>query len=187
MAAVTVGMNHSGVVITSDGAHAYVTNLASNSVSVIDTATNTVTATITSLSSPNGIALTPNDEYAYITNGGNNSVSIISTTMNTVNATVTVGINPYGVAITPNSEYAYVTNLISGTVSVINTATNLVLTDSSPTSDQEFPAQLLIIAVVGFAIVVFSVIAITKKKSGKSNSTSTERMLFLNDKITSSF
>jgi len=41
-----VGSEPVGVIISPDGAHAYVTNAGSNSVSVIDTSTNAVSATV---------------------------------------------------------------------------------------------------------------------------------------------
>jgi YVTN family beta-propeller protein len=69
------------VAITPNGAYAYVTNngIGSDSVSVISTATNTVTATVTVGSYPWGVAITPNGEYAYATNYGSDTVSVIST------------------------------------------------------------------------------------------------------------
>ena len=58
------------VAVTPNGEYAYVTNTypIGYSVSVINTATNTVTATIT-LSAPTSVAITPNGKYAYIASG----------------------------------------------------------------------------------------------------------------------
>src|SRR5713101_797837 len=66
---------------------AYVANAASNSVSVIDTASNTVVATVGVGKS--GVAITPDGTRAYVSEL--NSVSVIDTTSNTVVATVGVG------------------------------------------------------------------------------------------------
>lgn len=65
---------------------AYVTNQSSRSVSVIDTGTNTVVATIPVGDLPIGVAVTPNAAFAYVTTlfAG---VSVISTATNTVIAT----------------------------------------------------------------------------------------------------
>ncbi len=49
-----------------------------DAVSVISTATNTVTTTVTVGTEPFGAVVTPNGEYAYVTNSGTNSVSVIS-------------------------------------------------------------------------------------------------------------
>ena len=114
------------VAVNPNGAYAYVTNFGSDSISVINTATNTVTTTIKVGNSPIGVAITPNGAYAYVTNEVSGSVSVINTATNTVTTTIKVGNAPAGVAITPNGARAYVTNQYSGSVSVINTATNTV-------------------------------------------------------------
>ncbi len=108
------------------GPFAYVANKGAGTVSVIDTSTNAVTATVTVGSNPFGIAITPNGSYAYVANEGAGTVSVIDTSTNVVTATVTVGTQPTGVAITPNGSYAYVANNGSASVSVIDTSTNVV-------------------------------------------------------------
>jgi YVTN family beta-propeller protein len=52
------------------GTFAYVTNGGSGTVSVIRTADNTVTATVTVGGSPEGVAITPDGAFAYVTNSG---------------------------------------------------------------------------------------------------------------------
>ena len=74
-----------------------------NFVSVIDTATNTVVATIPVGVAPNGVAITPDGSRAYVTNDDSDSVSVIDTTTSTVVATIPVGVGPVAVAITPMS------------------------------------------------------------------------------------
>src|ERR1019366_1445504 len=111
---------------------AYVANSGSDTVSVIDTATDLVIDTIAVGRIPNGIATTPNGVAVYVVNGGSpgaaGSVSMIDTTTNTVRATVPVGSNPYGVTVAPDGSLVYVANSNSGTLSVIETASNLVKT-----------------------------------------------------------
>src|SRR5262249_51420063 len=126
-----------GVMLVSTPAEAkpfaYVTNY--NFVgtgSVIDTATNTVVATIGVGSFPLSVAVTPNGQRAYVTNQSSNNVSVIDTATNAVMATVPVGLAPQGVAITPDGKLAYVANggaagFVTNTVSVIDTATNSVV------------------------------------------------------------
>ncbi|MGH6840231.1 MAG: choice-of-anchor tandem repeat GloVer-containing protein, partial [Methylocella sp.] len=106
---------------------AYVTNTGSNTVSVLDTVTNTVAATVTVGVNPKGVAVTPDGQHAYVTNLSGGTVSVLATPTNTVAATVPVGLKPKGVAVTPNGTHAYVTNSGSGTVSVIKTSTNTVV------------------------------------------------------------
>jgi YVTN family beta-propeller protein len=76
-------------------------NLPNNFVSVIDTATNTVVATIPVGVGPDGAAITPDGTRAYVTNDDSDTVSVIDTTTNTVVATIPVGVGPVAVAITP--------------------------------------------------------------------------------------
>jgi YVTN family beta-propeller protein len=121
---------------------AYVANTCDNTVTVIDTGTNTVVATIPVDPKPVGVAITPDGTRAYVTSAGGTSVSVIATATNTVVATIPVDAayaDPNygaGVAITPDGNRAYVANMESGKVSVINTAANTVIatipTDSSP-------------------------------------------------------
>jgi YVTN family beta-propeller protein len=121
----------SGAVPAHAQSFAYVTNSADGTVSVINTATNTVAATIPVGNAPQELAATPDGYLVYVTNTGGNSVSVISTTSNTVVATIPVGNTPVGVAVTPNGALAYVTNLADNTLSVISTATNSVVATPS--------------------------------------------------------
>jgi YVTN family beta-propeller protein/autotransporter-associated beta strand protein len=113
-----------------DGTRAYVTNQTSNSVSVINTATNTVVTTIAGVSSPGGVAFSPDGTRAYVTNSNIvGTVAVIDTATNTViGAPIPVGNGPVAVAFSPDGSRAYVTNNGSGNVSIINTATNTVVT-----------------------------------------------------------
>ena len=81
--------------ITPDGTRAYVTNRRRDTVSVIDTATNTVIGTpIPVGNSPVGVAVTPDGTRAYVTNQLDDTVSVIDTATNTVIATIPVGSRP---------------------------------------------------------------------------------------------
>jgi YVTN family beta-propeller protein len=71
------------VAVSPDGSKVYVVNEGSGSVSVIDTATNTVT-TIPVGQSPKGVAVTPDGSKVYVVNEGSSSVSVIDTATNTV-------------------------------------------------------------------------------------------------------
>jgi YVTN family beta-propeller protein len=85
--------------------------LVTNSVAVIDTATNRVVATVPVGSGPWEPAVTPDGKHVYVTNFGTgndpaiaSNVSVIDTATNTVVATVPVGNEPFGVAITPDGH-----------------------------------------------------------------------------------
>src|SRR5689334_15387915 len=63
---IPVGTNPSRAVITPDGAEVYVSNTDSNTVSVINTATNTVTHTIAVGSQPDALAVAPDGSKVYV-------------------------------------------------------------------------------------------------------------------------
>lgn len=115
-------------------AYAYVANYGTvlspgNTVSIINTLTNTVTGSIPVGNNPFGVAVSPDGTRVYVTNysPASNSVSVINTASNTVTGTIAVGSQPMGVAVSPDGTRVYVANQISNTVSVINTATNAVV------------------------------------------------------------
>jgi len=110
------------------GPAVYVTNAASNTVSVINTITDEVTATVTVGKEPRGIAISPDGAVAYVTNFQGNSVSVLNTATNTVTATIAVGAGPQGVAFAPDGKRAYVVNGFDNTVSVINADTRTIET-----------------------------------------------------------
>src|SRR5262249_20227044 len=106
--------------------NAYFTNSGDNTVSVIDTTSNTVTATITVGNSPFGVAVTPDGSTVYVANSMDNTVSVIPTSVNMVTGVITVGNCPVGVAVTPDGSLVYVANSMDNTVSVIPTSVNMV-------------------------------------------------------------
>jgi len=82
-----------------DGKRVFVSNGGDASVSVIDTASDTVVATIPVGQRPWNMALTPDGGKLYVACGRSGSVSVIDTATNTRTAEVPVGKLPWGVAI----------------------------------------------------------------------------------------
>jgi YVTN family beta-propeller protein len=103
-----------------------VVNAGGDTVSVIDTVINQVTANISANSELFTVAISPDGTKVYMPTN-QNTVSVIDTATNQVTATVvSVGGDPTYVAITPDGTKVYVANYIGNTVSVIDTATNQV-------------------------------------------------------------
>jgi YVTN family beta-propeller protein/VCBS repeat-containing protein len=127
-AAATVGNNPYGVAVSPNGTRTYVVNQASNTVSVIDTATNAVVATINVGATPTAVAVSPDNSRVYV--AGNNTVSVINTATNTVigSPITTGGGQSYGIAVSPNGTRVYITQTGNNGVVVLNTATNAVVT-----------------------------------------------------------
>src|SRR5258707_363334 len=91
--------------------NAYIPNSVDHNVSVIDTATNTLTGSpIPVGSAPVGVAVTRDGSKVYVANSAANTVSVIATATDTVTATITVGSGPEGVAVTPDGSKVYITN-----------------------------------------------------------------------------
>lgn len=111
---------------TPPGTYAYVADWGGNAVTAINTATNSVTATIGVGSHPLAVAVSSDGKRVYVTNTFSNNVSVIDATTDTVAATVPVGTDPQAVALTPDGTRAFVANNGGGTVSVLSTATNTV-------------------------------------------------------------
>jgi YVTN family beta-propeller protein len=106
---------------------AYIANGGSDNLSVIDTATQSVIATLPVGSLPTGLAVNSAAARVYVANLGSNSVSVIDTATQSVIATLPVGSLPAGVAVNPTGTRAYVANFGSDNVSVIDTATQSVI------------------------------------------------------------
>ena len=125
-----------GIGLTPDGTRLYVTRNATNTVAVIDTATNTVLQVIpVGIAASYGVAFTPDGRRAYVTNFGVSptpgTVSVIDTdptsaTYNTVIATVNTEVGSYSATTSPDGSVVYVANA-SGSLSIIETATNKVI------------------------------------------------------------
>ncbi len=107
-------------------ARAYVTNNGDDTISVIDTSSNTVVATVRVGAGPEGVAVTPDGMRLYVANDGG-AVWVLDTSNNSVVAKVTVGGDPYGVAITPDGTRVYVTQDNGAAVSAIDTSSNTVI------------------------------------------------------------
>ncbi|MER6144946.1 IPT/TIG domain-containing protein [Streptomyces sparsogenes] len=94
---------------------------------MIDTATNTVTATVPVGTTPILLGVTPDGDRVYVTNVGNATASVIDTATNTVTATIGVSAQPRFVTVSPDGLHAFVANADPDTVGVIDTATNTLV------------------------------------------------------------
>jgi YVTN family beta-propeller protein len=121
-----VGAEPLGVVVAPSGARVYTSNFIDKSVSVIDTASLSIVATVRLTDQPQAIAIDPSGSRVYTANL--NSVSVIDTATNSlvmhIPASLANGLAwPQALAVDPSGTSLYVTNSIAGTVSVFSTAT----------------------------------------------------------------
>jgi len=120
--------------------YAYISNSASNNVSVISLTTNAVVATVAVGRNPSGVAVSPDGSLVFVANSYDNNVSVINTSSNTVVTTIPVGARPNGVVFSPDGSKVYVSNAWDDNVSVISVATNTVI---NKISAGEGPAGLI--------------------------------------------
>ncbi|WP_339490410.1 beta-propeller fold lactonase family protein, partial [Pseudomonas sp. RL_5y_Pfl2_70] len=126
-ATIPVGNEPGGIVAHPDGSFVYVCNFKGDSVSVIDTASQTVIKTLSVGGEPPCIAVHPNGRFLYVTTSSPSSVKVIDTLSQTVITTITVGYTASGVAFHPDGSRVYVCNLFSHSVSVIDTLSQRVI------------------------------------------------------------
>lgn len=111
-------------------AKVFVANYSANSVSMIDTVTNTASSPISVGSSPNGVAITPDGTKAYVANYGGNNVSVLDIASNTAPTTISTGAGslPEGIAITSDGATAYIATYGTNSVSVLDIASSTMTT-----------------------------------------------------------
>lgn len=125
---IQVGRDPRAIAISPDGRYLYISNQSSSAMSVVDTDTDTVTATIPVGATPFGVAVSPDGRRVYVANDGQGNVAVIDTATNTVIATSESGDNrAIAVAVNPNGRRVYVTTYSGNVVSVIDTARNTVI------------------------------------------------------------
>ncbi|HEY6273707.1 MAG TPA: YncE family protein, partial [Terriglobales bacterium] len=119
--------------LTPDTRYLYVVNEScgtgpplQGSVSVVDTLSNSVVATIPLGTCPRSIAITPDGTRAYVANPNDRTISVIDTSANAVLTTLATGGD--GLAINPDGGHVYVAG--PGGMAVIATATNTVVSSA---------------------------------------------------------
>lgn len=106
----------------------YVSNDIDNTVSVVDTNSNTTVATIPAGSTPSGIVTYPQHNRVYVANTYSNNIEVIDSLTNTVVTTIPVVSNPYRLAISHDGTRLYAGDQnTNGIVTVIDTVTNTVI------------------------------------------------------------
>jgi uncharacterized repeat protein (TIGR02543 family) len=109
-----------------DSSKVYVTDYDDNTVTVIDTASQTISQTITVGEWPGGIAVHPDGTRVYVVNEGSQNISVIDTSSNNVTDTIPLSGEPDQVAFNPSGTRAYVTSWQGG-VWVIDTVLRSVI------------------------------------------------------------
>ncbi len=108
----------------------YVANSGDNNISVIDGATNTVTATISGVNTYTfDLAVNSVTNKIYMTGIYSGNVIVIDGATNGVVKTIFTGAYPWRIAINPVTNRIYVANANTSTISVIDGASDSIITD----------------------------------------------------------
>jgi YVTN family beta-propeller protein len=105
---------------------AYVANLGSDDVSVIDSARLDTTATLPGGDDPDGVAISADGTRVYVSSFLSGTVTTIDARTQEVLATVPVGPGPVGLAVTPDGERVYVTRRGDDRVAALGVASGTV-------------------------------------------------------------
>lgn len=106
--------------------YAYIGNYRANTLTVINTANNTVLNTMPIGQSPAGVAVKSDGSTVYVTGDNSGMISVISTATNTITGTISVTPNPSIMAISRDGSRVYVSDVKANLISIISTATNTV-------------------------------------------------------------
>jgi YVTN family beta-propeller protein len=124
VATIAVGTLPTSVVVNPVTNLIYVANSGSNTVSVIDGSSNTVTATVTSpnMSSPVGLAVNPVTNQVFVANEGSDYATVINgTTTPGTDVETSSGTSTFvSIAVDTSTDQAYLANGTEGTVGIIN-------------------------------------------------------------------
>lgn len=130
---INVGSNPWDIALDTNNGFLFVSNSGTNTISVINTTTNSVTTTIqvdTGSSNPMGIAFDPQNGYIYVANSGTCHVSVIDGTTLQVLTEINVcsgSVNsPWGLIYDPNNNDLYVTYNGGYLPEIIDGSTNTV-------------------------------------------------------------
>lgn len=128
-----VGTTPIDVAFSPNGANAYVTNFGSQSLSVINAATNTVTSTIPLHEGPRGVVATNVPGvglrvYVALAGASNNEIAEVNPATGTVNYLNLGGGGPFFVAATPDGTRIYASLSISSQTAALSTSPFSLLT-----------------------------------------------------------
>ncbi|HXA00526.1 MAG TPA: YncE family protein, partial [Cytophagaceae bacterium] len=124
---ITVGTGPTSSIYSPLSGYLYIMNSGTNTVSVIDPATNAVVTTITVGNGPQNSVISSYNNYIYVPNNSDGTVSVINPATNTVVTTISVGSGPRYAVFASSNNCIYIANESSGTVSVIDTTSNTVI------------------------------------------------------------
>jgi len=124
---IPVGTDPFGIGLRAEAHRLYVANSQDNSMTIIDTSSQSVLKTVAVGHTPNAVGVSANSGVVYVPNWKDNTVSVLDGGGNPIDL-VEVDRAPYGIAVDDARARVFVTNSGSNSVSVIDAHTNSVTT-----------------------------------------------------------
>lgn len=131
VANIPVGATPTELAFNTAGTKAYVTNQYSNTIGIIDVATNTQTSTIAVTGNPFAVIASPDGNTLYATTNANFAYKIDVATR-TVTGSIATGQTANGLAISADGSKLYVSTRAGGTVMEVRTSDMALLQTFSP-------------------------------------------------------
>lgn len=117
---ITCGDGTEGVDVHPNGEEVWVTNRSANTISIIDTRTDSVVATLPCAAMPIRVKFTPDGRFALVSNARSNEVAVFDVKARREIRRIHTGSAPVGVLVRPDGRLAYVANTQSDQISVLN-------------------------------------------------------------------
>jgi len=108
------------------GAKAYVGNFKDNTVSVVDTGSRQLIATVPVAAGPDGIVVARNDRQVFVSGASGSSLSVIDTATDRISDTIEVGKGPQGLATTPDGRWLLATVNGEDRLAIVDVASHKV-------------------------------------------------------------
>jgi YVTN family beta-propeller protein len=126
---VVTGAGAEGIDVTRDGRQVWVTNRAAQTVSVIDTSSDSVIASFESGGEmPIRVKFTPDGKEAWISNARSNAISVFDAGTRKQLASIPVGAVPIGIQMSPDGKRAFVANTNDDRITVLDVPRRKVVT-----------------------------------------------------------
>jgi YVTN family beta-propeller protein len=128
---ISVGSQPASIAVNPLGDTAFVTNNGSATVSVINTASNTVTGTLTTKSSPWGIAVSPDGAQVAVSHESGNGIRLFANSGNT-SVDLPLAVRSFSLTFSPSSSHLYATEFDAGTVDDFDLSNGNLMTVLAP-------------------------------------------------------
>jgi YVTN family beta-propeller protein len=125
---IATGASPEGIALSPDGREVWVGNRGANSIAVIDTATDKVTASFSSGGkAPIRVKFTPDGKEAWVSNAENNTVCVLDGATHALLATIETGAGPVGTVIPPDGKRVFIAATRANQVVVVDRASRQIV------------------------------------------------------------